>query len=293
MSHRLLAIHAHPDDESSKAAATCAYYRSLGMEVMVVTCTGGERGSVLNDGLPPRERRHAERDMGGLRRYEMAAAQQALDVEHRWLGYEDSGLPDAGDPVPAGSFATIPVEVAAEPLVRLVREFRPHVIISYDENGGYPHPDHIRTHEIAMQAWHTAGDAEQYPNAGAPWQIQKFYYDRAFNPGRARALQQLLSELGSDDPMVADMQRMLERMTAAPDCVTTRVPSGDFFEHRDAALRAHASQVAPESRFFFWPNDRLREVWPTEDFELAHTRVERTSPESDLFAGIIDEESTR
>lgn len=292
MTLRLLAIHAHPDDESSKGAATCAYYRARGARVAVVTCTGGERGSVLSDALPARARHHAERDMAGLRRLEMATARDLLGVEHHWLGYEDSGLPAGDEAVPDRSFATIPIEVAAEPLVRIVRELRPHVIVSYDEIGGYPHPDHIRTHEIAMHAWHTSGDATQYPDAGEPWQVQKFYYDRMFNPGRARALQQLLDTMPADDPIVEQMSEMVERMSTRPDRVTTRVPSGDYFEVRDAALRAHASQVSPDSRFFFWPNERLRELWPTEDFELAHSRVPATTPEDDLFAGIVDEETS-
>lgn len=293
MTLRLLAIHAHPDDESSKGAATAAYYRSLGHRVMVVTCTGGERGSVLNELLPERERGHAERDMAGLRRLEMERAREVLDIEHRWLGFEDSGLPEEDEEVPARSFAKIPLEVAAESLIRVVREFRPHVVISYDEIGGYPHPDHIRTHEIAMHAWQVSGDPEAYPSTGEPWVIQKFYYDRMFNPGRATALLELLNEMPADDPMVAEMQAMVARMGSRPDRVTTRVPSGDFFEHRDDALRAHASQVSPESRFFFWPNDRLRELWPTEDFELAHSRVPDTTPETDLFAGVTIEEDAR
>lgn len=293
MTLRLLAIHAHPDDESSKGAATAAYYRSLGARVMVVTCTGGERGSVLNELLPERERGHAERDMAGLRRLEMARARDVLDIEHRWLGFEDSGLPEEDEEVPARSFAKIPLEVSAESLIRVVREFRPHVIISYDEIGGYPHPDHIRTHEIAMHAWEVSGDPRAYPGTGEPWVIQKFYYDRMFNPGRATALLELLNEMPADDPMVAEMQAMVARMGSRPDRVTTRVPSGDFFEHRDDALRAHASQVSPESRFFFWPNDRLRELWPTEDFELAHSRVPDTTPETDLFAGVTIEEDAR
>src|SRR5450830_123633 len=122
---RLLAVHAHPDDESSKGAATYAYYRSIGVDVMVVSCTGGERGDIQNEGLA--ERAAADRDMAGLRRIEMARAQQAVGFEHRWLGYMDSGLPEEGDPLPANCFALIPLEISAEPLVRLIREFRPQV----------------------------------------------------------------------------------------------------------------------------------------------------------------------
>jgi mycothiol S-conjugate amidase len=175
---RLLAVHAHPDDESSKGSATYAYYRSLGAEVLVVSCTGGEQGSILNEQLEARA--HAERDIAGLRVHEMRAAQEAMGIDHVWLGYADSGLPAEGEPVAVNSFATIPLEISAEPLVSVIRRFRPQVLVTYDEIGGYPHPDHIRTHEISMEAFRAASDASRYPAAGEPWQIDKVYYDRMF-----------------------------------------------------------------------------------------------------------------
>ena len=185
---RLMAVHAHPDDESSKGAATMAHYVRQGVEVMVATCTGGERGSILNaemEGHP-----HADRDLTGLRRHEMARAAATLDVQHRWLGFMDSGLPE-GDPLPPlpwGCFALQPLERAAAPLVRLVRRFRPHVILTYDENGGYPHPDHVMTHTVSVAAFEAAGDAGAYPHAGEPWQPLKLYYHMGFTLPRTRAL---------------------------------------------------------------------------------------------------------
>ena len=133
----------------------------------VVVCAGGERGDVLNEhaGRDPKSRR----DLAGLRRGEMAKARDILGFEHRWLGYEDSGLPDEGVAVPDGCFADVPKEISAEALVRIVREFKPHVMITYNEQGGYPHPDHIRCHEISKLAWDVSGDAEAYPEAGEPW----------------------------------------------------------------------------------------------------------------------------
>uniref|UniRef100_UPI00191218CE PIG-L family deacetylase n=1 Tax=Marisediminicola senii TaxID=2711233 RepID=UPI00191218CE len=174
MSRRLLAIHAHPDDESSKGAATYAYYRSLGVDVTVVSCTGGERGDIQNEALSASAM--ADRDMGGLRRYEMAEARDVMGVQHHWLGYLDSGLPEEGEAVPANSFAVIPLEYSAAPLVRIIREFRPQVVHTYDETGGYPHPDHIRTHAIAMYAIEAAADAARYPEAGPAWTVSKVYY---------------------------------------------------------------------------------------------------------------------
>ena len=138
---RLLAVHAHPDDESSKGAAMMARYVDAGARVLVVTCTGGERGELLNPQLDLTGRAIAE-----VRQEEMARAAEILGIEHRWLGFEDSGFPDPEDPqpLPSGSFADLELEKATAPLVDVVREFRPHVMVAYDEVGGYPHPDHIR-----------------------------------------------------------------------------------------------------------------------------------------------------
>ena len=284
MTQRLLAVHAHPDDESSKGAATYAYYSARGAEVMVVSCTGGERGSILNEAVE--ERAHAERDIAGLRVKEMARARDLMKIQHRWLGYQDSGMPDEGEPLPFAAFAAIPLEISAAPLVRIIRSFQPQVLVTYDENGGYPHPDHIRAHEVAMFAYKAAADPEQYPELGLPWQISKIYYDRIFSGERLRSVYTLLTERQPDSPLLEAMAGMRSWMDDSPSLATTRVPVGDFFEVGNAALRSHASQVAPDSQFFFWPLDLQREAWPTEDFQLVESNVPTELPETDLFAGI-------
>ena len=149
---RLMAVHAHPDDESSKGAATTARYVHEGAEVLVVTCTGGERGDVLNPKL--KDDPHILRDIVQVRREEMASAAAHLGVQHTWLGFVDSGLPegDPTPPLPEGCFALEPLEVPTEGLVRVVREFRPHVMTTYDEHGGYRHPDHVMTHRRTRAA---------------------------------------------------------------------------------------------------------------------------------------------
>ncbi|GAA3873326.1 mycothiol conjugate amidase Mca [Leifsonia kafniensis] len=283
MTRRLLAVHAHPDDESSKGAATYAYYRSLGDQVLVVSCTGGERGSILNEALADNGMAH--RDLAGLRRLEMETAQRILDIEHRWLGYRDSGMDEDGT-VPPNSFASIPVEISAEPLVRVIREFRPHVLVTYDEKGGYPHPDHIRTHEVSIAAFRDAADADKYPDAGEPWQVDKLYYDRIFNLERIDAMYLELSVTEPDSDLLEPLGAAREWMKDYPALATTHVPVGEFLEARDAALRAHASQVSPNSSFFFWPNDLIRKAWPFEDFQLIESKVDTVMPESDLFAGV-------
>jgi mycothiol S-conjugate amidase len=231
----------------------------------------------------------ADRDMAGLRRIEMARAQAAIGFEHRWLGYQDSGLPENGEAIPANSFADIPLEFSAEPLVKLIRDFRPQVLVAYDENGGYPHPDHIRAHQVAIFAMEAAADAERYPDAGAPWQIQKVYYDRIFNTERMTAMHRHLQTEQPDSPLLPQLAEFLERWQDRPSAATTHIDVSDHLETRDLALRAHSSQVPPDSFFFFWPNDLQRAAWPYEDFELVTSLVDTNTPETDLFAGITDE----
>ncbi|WP_181421539.1 MULTISPECIES: mycothiol conjugate amidase Mca [unclassified Curtobacterium] len=292
MPHRLLAVHAHPDDESSKGAATAAKYVADGAQVLVVSCTGGEAGDILNEQLPDTAKARAHRDMAGFRRTEMAAAQAALGIDHVWLGYHDSGLPDAekGETVRPGTFATVPLEYSTEALVRVIRRFRPHVLVTYDENGGYPHPDHIRTHEVSVAAWRDAADPETYPDAGPAWSVSKLYYERTMNPRRITAFHEALREREPDNPLLEQLGEWVERFADRPDLATSHVDVHEYFDARDAALRAHASQVPPDSPFFFWPNDLLAEVWPTEDYQLVESRVPTELPESDLFAGIPSEE---
>ncbi|MET0715387.1 MAG: mycothiol conjugate amidase Mca [Mycetocola sp.] len=288
MTLRLLSVHAHPDDESSKGAATNAYYRSRGVEVMVVSCTGGERGDILNPELEARAM--GERDLAGLRRREMAEAARIMDIRHRWLGYTDSGMRREDGSLPANSFAAIPLAASAEPLVRIVREFRPQVMVTYDENGGYPHPDHVRCHEVSVAAFEAAADASAYPDAGPAWEVSKLYYDHIFNYERVKANFDELLRQEPESPLAEQLSEMVSWMKERPARATTHVPAGEFFEVRDAALRAHASQVAADSSFFFWSNDLQRTAWPYEDFERARSTVPPVANESDLFAGIEDTE---
>jgi mycothiol S-conjugate amidase len=285
---RLLAVHAHPDDESSKGAATMARYVAEGARVLVATCTGGERGSILNPGLEG----NAEvlRDMAEFRRREMARAVAELGIEHTWLGFVDSGLPE-GDPLPplpAGCFALEPLETAAAPLVRVMREFRPHVITTYDENGGYPHPDHIMCHKVTIEAFEAAADPDRYPGTGKPWQPLKLYYDRGFSRERVETFHAAMLAEGLESPFAEWLERWSEEEgEPRPESkVTTRVECADYFPARDRALLAHATQIDPNGWFFTIPLEIQRRVWPTEDFELVRTLVPTQVPEDDLFAGV-------
>ncbi|HTF07985.1 MAG TPA: mycothiol conjugate amidase Mca [Asanoa sp.] len=281
---RLMAVHAHPDDESSKGAAASARYVAEGVDVLVATCTGGERGSVLN---PKLDRPDVWENITEIRRAEMDAARAILGVKQAWLGFVDSGLPE-GDPLPPlpeGCFALEPVEVAAAPLVRLIREFRPHVVTTYDENGGYPHPDHIMCHKISVAAFEAAGDPERYPQLGEPWQPLKLYYNLGFSKGRVLAMHEAMLAAGLESPYT-DWLKEWDTREDKGDRVTTRVECGEYFEVRDDALRAHATQVDPDGFWFRVPLEVQRKVWPTEDFELVKSLVDSPLPESDLFAGI-------
>ncbi len=284
-----MTVHAHPDDESSKGAATSARYVAEGHDVMVVTCTGGERGSILN---PAMDRPEIVENMLEVRRAEMARAAEILGVQHRWLGFVDSGLPegDPKPPLPEGCFALVDLEESTEALVAVMREFRPHVVVTYDEQGGYPHPDHIRTHEVSVAAFDAAGDPDRFPVVGEPWQPLKLYYSHGFSRVRLEALHAALLERGLDSPF----GEWLERWDAESDWedlagrVTTRVACADYFPVREAALKAHATQIDPTSAWFAVPTEVQGEVWPTEDYELVRSLVDSPTPEEGLFAGVVE-----
>ena len=283
-----MAIHAHPDDESSKGAATMAKYAAEGNRVQVVTCTDGRRGDILN---PAMDRSGVLDNILDVRREEMARAAAALGVEHVWLGYEDSGLPE-GDPLPPlpeGSFAVQDPEEVAVEIVEQIREFRPHVIITYDENGGYPHPDHLMVHAISMIAWERAGDPEFAPGTGEPWTPLKLYYSHGFILQRMKLLQERLIQRGEKSPYELMIKRWEENEGDVFDRVTTQVECAAYFPQRAEALTAHATQIDPAGAFLASPVEDQQDVWPTEEFELAATRVKTTLPETDLFAGIEEE----
>ncbi len=292
MKLRLMAVHAHPDDESSKGAATMARYVREGVDVLVATMTGGELGSILN---PAMDRPEVLADLPRIRREEMARAREILGVEQRFLGFTDSGLPE-GDPLPPlpeGSFALVPPPEAAAPLVRLVREFRPHVILTYDESGGYPHPDHIKSHQVAVEAFEAAADPDRYPEAGGePWQPLKMYYFVTFHGEKYAAFHTELVRRGLESPyekIFAEWEERARKRQERGDRpleITTRVNAAGYFPVRDEALLAHATQIDPNGTWFAVPRDVERAAWPTEDYHLARSLVDTELPEDDLFAGI-------
>jgi mycothiol S-conjugate amidase len=279
---RLLAVHAHPDDEASKGAASMARYAAEGVEVMVVTCTGGERGDVLN----PTSTSQAWRPRRGEARGDGALGRDPRRGAHL-AGFEDLRVP-GGRPASAAAGGLLRRDPAAggdRPLARLLREFRPHVVTTYDENGGYPHPDHIRTHEITIAAIEAAADPAYAPEDGEPWEVLKLYYHMTFHKPRLMAEHEALVGAGLESPY-GDWLANWEDRPHDAERLTTLVPCGDWFEVRADALRAHATQVDPEGRWFAVPIDLQRKVWPTEDDQLARSLVETSLAEDDLFAGV-------
>ena len=284
---RLMHVHAHPDDESSKGAASTARYVAEGIDVHVATCTGGERGSILNPSFQHPGIEDNPELITEIRREEMERARDILGITQDWLGWVDSGWPegDPKPPLPEGCFALVPLEEAAAPLVRLIRSFRPHVLTTYDENGGYPHPDHIKCHEISVFAYEAAADPELYPDLGEPWQVSKLYYQGGFTRGRLEAIGAAMVERGLENPY-AEWLKDRDPDRLRDDRITTRVECADYFHVRDAALIAHATQIDPDGFFFSVPQEVQAEAWPTEDFELVDSKVPTTLPEDDLFAGL-------
>ena len=282
---RLMAVHAHPDDESSKGAATLARYAAEGHRVLVVTLTGGERGDILNPAMDLPEVRGRIAD---IRRDEMAKAAEILGVEHHWLGFEDSGLPegDPPPPLPDGCFALVPLEEPVAELVNVIRDFRPHFMTTYDENGGYPHPDHIRCHQVSVAAFEAAGDYRLHPDAGSPWTVSKLYYNHGFLRERMQMLQDEFAKNGQEGPFARWLEHWDPEFDVHAGRVTTRVPCSEYFTQRDEALKAHATQIDPTGFFFATPIEWQQRLWPTEEFELARSRVPAQLPEDDLFAGI-------
>ncbi|MCW2615948.1 MAG: mca [Frankiales bacterium] len=283
---RLMCVHAHPDDESSKGAATMARYAREGVDVLVVTLTDGSRGSVLN---PAMDRPEVLADITAVRAAEMDAARAILGVRQVFLGFVDSGLPE-GDPLPPlpdGCFAVGDLEEQTEALVRVVREQRPHVMTTYDENGGYPHPDHIRCHEVSVAAFEAAGDPDRFPGAGEPWQPLKLYYNLTFHKSRLEKLHDAMLAAKVDSPY-GEWLTGWEDKPGDAERLTTSVPCAEFFPLRDRALIAHATQVDPTGRWFACPIELQQSTWPYEDFQLARSIVDTELPEDDLFAGVRD-----
>ncbi|MGH9086994.1 MAG: mycothiol conjugate amidase Mca [Acidimicrobiales bacterium] len=277
----LLTVHAHPDDEASKGAATVARYHADGVQTVLVCCTGGEEGDVLNPAL---DQPQVRADLPGIRLQELERSAKVIGYDEVvLLGYRDSGMPGTQANARLDAFANAPLDEAVGRLVSVVRRARPQVVVTYgDEQTEYPHPDHLRVHEITMAAWVASGDPAAFPDAGEPFAPSKLYYT-LWPRRRMRAMHEKFLELG----MVSPMAERLERL-AREDVVTTSIDLTGYVDVRGEALRAHATQIDPTSPFWFGlPPEVQRTVYPYDDYFLAASRVGPTDvTEDDLFGGV-------
>jgi mycothiol S-conjugate amidase len=276
-------VHAHPDDESSKGAGSMARYAKEGYRVSVVTLTDGAAGDILN---PAMDRPGVKERMVEIRREELARALEILGVTDSFqLGYVDSGWVEGfegdGTCLAPNCFYNAPVEEVVGRLVTIIRRERPDVLVTYPPDGGYPHPDHIRCHDVSVAAFDAAADPGRFPEAGEPWQVRKLYYS-AFAKRRAVQLHEAALARGLQSPFA----EWLDHWPDVADTTTTSIDVGDFLSQRSQALLAHATQIDPDGMWFAIPDDVVREVYPYEDYELARSTVQTRLPEDSLFAGL-------
>jgi N-acetyl-1-D-myo-inositol-2-amino-2-deoxy-alpha-D-glucopyranoside deacetylase len=298
--HRLLLVHAHPDDECINQGATMAKYVAEGRHITLVTCTAGERGEVL---VPELDHLAWDRDnaLGEHRRGELADAMAILGVtDYRFLGgfgtYSDSGMqwhPDghavAGEDAPKNAFWHADLTEAANHLVAVIREVRPQVLVTYDEFGGYGHPDHIQAHRVAMYAAQLAAVPSYRLDLGPAWEITKIYWG-AIAEKRMRDGLRALREAGDTTSFAGmDPDGPLPHFVVGDEHLSTIVEAGEYAGQKMSALRAHRTQVTEDSAFFALTKNLGDEVMGEEHFRIVKgtpVRLEGRDVEADLFAGI-------
>ena len=289
----VLSVHAHPDDEASKGAATMARYGAEGVRTVLVTCTGGEAGDILN---PAADTEEVRRNLAAVRQRELDESVRVIgyDALHL-LGYRDSGMPDTEANAHPDAFGSADLDEATGRLVEIVRQEQPQVIVGYARDRVYAHPDHVRVHEISVLAFDRAGDPEWYPERGEPWQPLKLYYSNGFTRERIRALHDWFVARGDESPLAKWVEHMDRRDAEEHDdsleqVTTTRIDVRDHIDVGRAALLAHHTQIPSDSFFFRVPLEVEQELHPWEEYVLARSLVDPGVPEgeyeTDLFAGI-------
>ena len=281
----LLSIHAHPDDESSKGAGTVARYHTEGVRTVLVCATGGEEGDILNPAMDTDE---VKADIGRVRAQELDRAAAIIGYDEvEMLGYRDSGMAESEANANPDCFAAADFDEAVGRVVAIIRRTRPQVILSYgDERDWYPHPDHLRVHEVTQPAVDRAADPDWYPEAGEPWQVAKIYHS-IWSTRRFQAMHEKYLELGLESPF-ADA-RWQDR-PSNDDKITTSIDITGYAHVRLDALLAHATQIDPNSPFWFGlPRDVAESIHPFDEFVRAVSLVDAPLPEDDLFAGVREQ----
>jgi len=292
----LLTVHAHPDDEASKGAPTIAKYHAEGVHTVLVCCTGGEEGDLQNPslraegqpfhGLTPEEEKAK---VVAMRPIELAASARIIGFDEVvMLGYRDSGMPDTPPNQHPDSFHMADLDEAVGRLVAEIRRTRAQVILTYgDDQRGYPHPDHLRVHDISVLAFDRAGDPDWYPGLGEPFQPSKLYYS-VWSRARMVAIHEFLLARDGKSPFE---EKWFQR-PSQDERVTTRIEVREFQFARSESLRAHATQVDPNEGWWFALGDaELEQLYPWEDWVLARSLVGPIPDgptEDDLFAGVRD-----
>ncbi len=290
---RILLVHAHPDDETIGNGVTMAKYVAEGAQVTLVTCTRGEEGEVL---VPELAHLAADRDdtLGDHREKEMAAAMAELGVtDHRWLGgvgrYRDSGMIGTPANERPECFWRADLCEASDHLVAVIREVRPQVLVTYDEFGGYGHPDHIQAHRVATYAHFLAGAPSYRRDLGEAWSIPKVYWGAMPETMMREGLRRL-RDMGETAFEGMDPDGELPRSFVPDELISARIDGNHHVERKLAAMRAHATQIAVDGPFFALSNNLGNQVWGTECYRLVHGRQGHTDPatgqENDLFAGV-------
>ena len=306
----LMTVHAHPDDETIGTGGSMAKAVAEGRRVVLVTCTRGEMGDIV---VPELDTPDNHRRLGEMRAVELERAMDALGVtEWENLGYHDSdmmGRPGNHDP---RSFWRADLDEAAGRLVWFIRRYRPDVITTYNDFGGYGHPDHIRVHDVTVRAFPRAGDPTWYPeqlapehggtgptaDAGglAPWTPSKLY-EQAIPASVRNAMRERLEEMGkpsfwsppadATDEQLAEFEGFMAKMLVPDEQITTWVDvGGDPLERKWRAMHEHVTQISAESTFMLFGLDGWQDAWSKEAFILRESSVETELPETDLFAGL-------
>lgn len=285
-SRTLMVIHAHPDDEAIGTGGVLARYSAEGVRTVLITATLGEEGDIV---LPELNTPEGKAKLADIRREELLRAVDILGVtDLEILGYRDSGMVGSSANDHPASFHRADRDEATGRLVELVRRYRPQVLISYNEYGGYGHPDHIAAHQITVAAFDAAGDSARYPGAGAPWTPLKLYYANSPRHHLLSAWEQM-RDRGLKTPL-DDPNFDISRFTVPDDVVTTRIEVGDYLSRKREAILVHRTQIATDGIFLSIPEDISRSIFSKEFFTRVASRVvvpQTGAYEEDIFAGIV------
>jgi N-acetyl-1-D-myo-inositol-2-amino-2-deoxy-alpha-D-glucopyranoside deacetylase len=282
MDRTLLAVHAHPDDECLGTGGILARYAAEGVRTILVTCTDGAVGEISDAALATPD------NLAAVRALELDASVAILGIARLVkLGYRDSGMAGTADNDNPASFNQANLDEAIESVVQVIRTEHPQVVVTYDESGGYGHPDHIRAHRVAVAAFAAAGDALRYPSAGAAWAPAKLYYSvfaRSAMHAFAERLRAAGIETPFDGPAEGDTPPSEPTFGVSDERVTTTVDVSAFVADKRAALASHATQMGPEQFFMRLPEPLFADVFGREAFQRVAGPGQ--TPEDDLFSGL-------